>query len=273
MAPSVAAGNIWIGGKRVIVSGTTVTVTTANPSLGRIDVVCVDDSGVPFVVAGSPSASPEAPRTRDDVLLLARLTVTANDTNIAAADITDLRDFGGFTVDGTSITISANGVISVNGSSISGLAVMVASGSGTTTITGNGANQNVFTDTFTAPANGDVLVAVAQIQWGKTLGADTPTVILTLGSTTVYTNAAINDANVYVRSNVSTNSVNSGRGFILTEEVTTATPTGAGALLISQYTTALNATLNSITLTLDPLAGTNGTCSYVYYVMKYPTGV
>jgi len=80
---------------------TTLTVTTANPSNPRIDivVVTVNDAyytgslnNVTFqVIAGTPAASPVAPSTPANSLLLATIAVGAGVTSIVTANITDNR--------------------------------------------------------------------------------------------------------------------------------------------------------------------------------------
>jgi len=80
---------------------TTLTVSTANPSNPRIDivVVTVNDAyytgslnNVTFqVIAGTPAASPVAPSTPANSLLLATIAVGAGVTSIVNANITDNR--------------------------------------------------------------------------------------------------------------------------------------------------------------------------------------
>jgi len=80
---------------------TTLTVSTANPSNPRIDivVVTVNDAyytgslnNVTFqVIAGTPASSPVAPSTPANSLLLATIAVGAGVTSIVTANITDNR--------------------------------------------------------------------------------------------------------------------------------------------------------------------------------------
>jgi hypothetical protein len=80
---------------------TNLTVTTANPSLPRIDrvVVTINDAyytgllnNVTFsVVAGTPNASPTAPATPANSLSLATIAVAAGATTIVSGNITDTR--------------------------------------------------------------------------------------------------------------------------------------------------------------------------------------
>jgi hypothetical protein len=110
MSVSIAAGWGVIVGNFTTNVGTygfyndgavTATITTANPSLPRIDLVCitVNDSAytgslnsvVVQVVAGTPNASPTVPATPTNSLALARVAVAAGATTILNANITDVR--------------------------------------------------------------------------------------------------------------------------------------------------------------------------------------
>jgi hypothetical protein len=110
MSVSVAAGWGVIVGNFTTNVGTygfyndgavTATITTANPTLPRIDLVCitVNDSAytgslnsvVVQVVAGTPAASPTVPATPTNSLALARVAVAAGATTILNANITDVR--------------------------------------------------------------------------------------------------------------------------------------------------------------------------------------
>ena len=95
---------------------TTVNFTTANPTLPRIDLVCVtvndayytgSTNNVTFqVIAGTPNASPTVPATPANSIALAQVAIAANATSIVNANITDLRvlgtsPFGNVTTTGT----------------------------------------------------------------------------------------------------------------------------------------------------------------------------
>lgn len=79
----------------------TLTVTTANPSNPRIDIVVVQVNDAYYtgslnsvtfsVVAGTPAVSPVAPTTPANSILLATLAVGAGATQILNANITDNR--------------------------------------------------------------------------------------------------------------------------------------------------------------------------------------
>jgi hypothetical protein len=79
----------------------TLTVTTANPSNPRIDIVVVQVNDAYYtgslnsvtfsVVAGTPAVSPVAPTTPANSILLATIAVAAGATQILNANITDNR--------------------------------------------------------------------------------------------------------------------------------------------------------------------------------------
>jgi len=110
MSVSVAAGYAWVKGTTSATQGmyqtyndaaTTLTVTTANPTLARIDRVCLTVRDAAYagssndcilqVVAGTAAASPTAPATPASSLSLATISVAAGATSILNANITDTR--------------------------------------------------------------------------------------------------------------------------------------------------------------------------------------
>ena len=78
-----------------------LTVTTANPTNPRIDIVCVTVQDAYYtgafndvifqVIAGTPAGSPTAPATPANSIKLANIAVGAGVTSIIAANITDQR--------------------------------------------------------------------------------------------------------------------------------------------------------------------------------------
>ena len=79
----------------------TLTITTANPTNPRIDLVCMTvndsyyavgaDNVVLQVIAGTPAGSPVAPATPDNSIVLATVAVSAGALSINSGNITDLR--------------------------------------------------------------------------------------------------------------------------------------------------------------------------------------
>ena len=113
---------------------TTVTFTTANATLPRIDlvVVTVNDAyytgslnNVTFqVIAGTPNASPTVPATPANSIALAKVLVGANVTSIVNANITDLR-----VVTTTSIGVNATQSYTVAGLTSTGNIVQTGTNS------------------------------------------------------------------------------------------------------------------------------------------------
>lgn len=116
MSVSVAAGWAWVLGTTSATQGmyqtyndgaVTLTVTTANPTLARIDRVCLTVRDAAYagasndvilqVVAGTAAASPTAPATPTSSLSLATISVAAGATSILNANITDTRTRAAYT--------------------------------------------------------------------------------------------------------------------------------------------------------------------------------
>lgn len=99
MVLQVAAGSADVNGAgqdsgstRVqIRQASTVTVSAADPTNPRIDIVVLRDTGVLSVVAGTPAGSPVAPSTPSASILLAQVAVAALATALDASTITDYR--------------------------------------------------------------------------------------------------------------------------------------------------------------------------------------
>jgi hypothetical protein len=80
---------------------TTATITTADATNPRIDVVCITVSDAAYsgslnqvainVVAGTPASSPTVPSTPINSIALARVAVAAGATTISSGNITDVR--------------------------------------------------------------------------------------------------------------------------------------------------------------------------------------
>jgi len=93
MTPDVAKGAVLTNGVLKAVAASTVTVTAADATNPRIDLVVVNSSGSLAVRAGTAAASPKPPaRTANDVVI-AQIYVPANDTSIGQTQIIDRRVF------------------------------------------------------------------------------------------------------------------------------------------------------------------------------------
>jgi hypothetical protein len=96
MTAAVAAGVVRYGGRRVTVTGGNVTVTAADATNPRHDLVTVDTTGALAVVAGTPAqitatSEPVYPAIPVSRVVLASVYVPANKTTVDAGMITDKR--------------------------------------------------------------------------------------------------------------------------------------------------------------------------------------
>jgi hypothetical protein len=93
MTPAVAKGAVLSNGTLFAVAAADVTITTADGTNPRIDLIVVNSSGALAVRAGTAAASPVPPsRTANDVVL-GMVWVPASDTAIATTQIIDKRVF------------------------------------------------------------------------------------------------------------------------------------------------------------------------------------
>ena len=91
MVPSVAKGAVLSNKIMYAVAASTVTITTADSTNPRIDLIVVTSAGALAVRAGTPAAAPKPPaRTANDVVLYS-VYVPASDTSIGATQFTDMR--------------------------------------------------------------------------------------------------------------------------------------------------------------------------------------
>jgi len=95
MTPAVAKGSVLSNTVMFAVAAADVTITTADATNPRIDLIVVNSSGALAVRAGTAAASPKPPaRTANDVVI-ASVYVPANDTAIGTSQIKDRRVFRG----------------------------------------------------------------------------------------------------------------------------------------------------------------------------------
>lgn len=93
MTPAVAKGAVLSNEVMFAVAAADVTITAADATNPRIDLIVVTSVGALAVRAGTAAAAPKPPaRTANDVVIAA-VYVPANDTAIATSQITDLRVF------------------------------------------------------------------------------------------------------------------------------------------------------------------------------------
>jgi hypothetical protein len=88
---SVAAGVVRIGGRQVTVASGNVSLTAADATNPRVDLITVDTTGTKAALAGTASADPVYPALPAGKVILAQVFRAANDNTIQTADITDKR--------------------------------------------------------------------------------------------------------------------------------------------------------------------------------------
>lgn len=93
MTVAVAAGTAFIQGTSTIVTITSgnVTITAANASFPRFDLVAVDNTGTKSAVAGTASANPVFPSIPANSIILAAVYVAAGVASIVTSAIVDKR--------------------------------------------------------------------------------------------------------------------------------------------------------------------------------------
>lgn len=91
MTPAVAKGAVLSNRVMFAVAAADVTISAADGTNPRIDLIVVTSAGALAVRAGTPAAAPKPPaRTANDVVI-ASVYVPANDTSIETTKITDRR--------------------------------------------------------------------------------------------------------------------------------------------------------------------------------------
>ncbi len=92
MTYAIAKGSVLTNGVlKAVAANATVTITTADSTNPRLDLIVVDSTGAFQVRTGTPAANPKPPaRSTNDVLLYC-VYVPASDTNLAANQLIDLR--------------------------------------------------------------------------------------------------------------------------------------------------------------------------------------
>lgn len=89
MTVAVAVGVVRIAGRRVSVVAGNVTITAANATNPRIDLITVDTTGTKAAVAGTAAAVPLEPAVPAGRVVLAQVYVPANGTTIGSSQIVD----------------------------------------------------------------------------------------------------------------------------------------------------------------------------------------
>lgn len=91
MTVAVAAGLGRYADQSFVIAAGNVTITTADATNPRIDLIVSDNTGSKSATAGTPSSNPAAPAIPASSIVLAMVYVPANDTTMGANQITDKR--------------------------------------------------------------------------------------------------------------------------------------------------------------------------------------
>jgi hypothetical protein len=216
MTVAVAAGVSVISNSRVVIGAGNVTITTADGTNPRIDLVVINSSAVKSVTAGTAAAQPVLPSIPANSIVLATLYVEASDTSIETNKINDRRVINAIPVaqlangtDGELITWDASGLPStvpvgtVNYALVSGgtgvaptfqVVPVAGGGTGVATSTGTGSvvlntSPTLVTPALGTPASG-VMTNVTGTAASLTAGNVTTNANLT-GHVTSVGNAAV----------------------------------------------------------------------------------
>lgn len=151
---------------------------------------------------------------------------------------------------------------------------IIASDSNSAQITGDGTAKTIFTDSFTAPTDGEMLEIYCR--WDNATTTAGSNVILKLGTYTVSSvahggGAAPNHASIHALVVVGPNSSGSNliKGETFAQGASISAPTVTR--LLDNNMGAISFT--SLSLTNNPNAANNPTFKYTYWVKKYKMGV
>lgn len=122
MTVAVASGTVRVGGSEVSVASGNVTITTADASLPRFDLVVVGSSGVKSAVAGTAASTPAFPAIPASSVVLAAVYLPPSATSVGSTQITDKRA----TVIGNAST-STKGVVQLTDSTSTASSTIAAS--------------------------------------------------------------------------------------------------------------------------------------------------
>lgn len=166
MTVAVASGSIHVSSGAAAVSAGNVTITANSSGNPRLDLICVDSSGVKSAVAGTGAASPKYPAIPGGSVVLAAVLVPTGATEITANNIVDKRAFVITTASGalqaannlsdvanaassrtnlalgTMATQAASGV-TITGGTVTGITDLTVADGGTGASTAAGARSNL----------------------------------------------------------------------------------------------------------------------------------
>ena len=93
MTPAVAKGGVLSNGTLFAVAAADVTITAADATNPRLDLIVVNNAGALAVRAGTPAVAPKPPARSTNDVVIAQVYVPATDTAIATTQIKDRRVF------------------------------------------------------------------------------------------------------------------------------------------------------------------------------------
>jgi hypothetical protein len=79
------------GARQIGVTNSSITITAADTTNPRVDIIYIDSTGTIQYLQGTPAANPVAPSTPTGGQLLAQISVASNQTTITNSNITDCR--------------------------------------------------------------------------------------------------------------------------------------------------------------------------------------
>ena len=91
MTVAVASGQVRVGATKATVAGGNVTITAADATNARFDLITADNAGALAAVAGTPAVNAVFPAIPANRVVLAAVYVPANDTAIESSQIIDKR--------------------------------------------------------------------------------------------------------------------------------------------------------------------------------------
>lgn len=91
MTPAVAKGAVLSAGTLFAVAAGDVTISAADATNPRLDLIVVNSAGTKAVRTGTPAANPKPPARSANDVVLGAVYVPANDTSIETTKITDMR--------------------------------------------------------------------------------------------------------------------------------------------------------------------------------------
>ena len=186
----------------------------------------------------------------------------------------------GGTPDGVTLDLNGAGLVQVKDGGITtpklasdiGVGVILASGQGNTSIVGNGADQTVFTDSFTAPSTGDLIIIYMKETFSRTAGAGAGNSYTPKIGPTNLLSQGFNDGTFRLQEALQVSGTGN-RGFFIVKEVQDGSTGASAETVITNTTNAFNSPPTSVSLLVNVPAGTTYNVEYSYTVIKFRGGI